>query len=409
MERIETLIVGGGQAGLSLSYYLSQERHEHLVLDAADRPASAWRNDRWDSFCLVTPNWTFSIPGAEYDGDDPHGFMLKDEIVSRFERYVERNNLPVRYGERVLSVSPNERGYTVETGQGLWHAQNVVIATGLYQKPKIPSFGARLSSRILQLPSGKYRNPEALPPGAVLVVGSGQSGCQIAEELYQAGRKVYLCLGSAGRAPRRYRGKDIVEWLLLTGFIERTVENLPSPRARFAALPQVSGKNGGHTLNVHQFYRDGVTLLGRLEGTQEELIRLAPGLQECLARVDEFEANVLKMVDKYIAKKGLGAPPETLPRLSDGYAASEILELDLKEAGISTVIWAMGYAYDYSLVRLPVTDEFGFPITKGGVTRYPGLYFAGMPWLDIQKTGVLHGVKEHTRSIAAHILNQQEM
>ena len=406
MERIETLIVGGGQAGLSISYYLSQEGREHLVLEAAESPAHAWRDDRWDSFCLVTPNWTFMIPGAEYDGDDLHGFMPKDEIVARFERYVERYNLPVRYGVRVLSVQPAERGYTVESGEGAWHAQNVVIATGLYQKAKIPSFGANLSPRILQLPSGKYRNPQALPPGAVLVAGSGQSGCQIAEELYQAGRVVYLSLGSAGRAPRRYRGKDLVEWLLLTGFIERTVENLPSPRARFNSLPQVTGKNGGHTLNVHQFYRDGVTLLGRLDGGQDELIRLAPGLQDCLAKVDEFEANIVKMIDEYIAKKGLDAPPESLPHLRDAYAAPEILELDLKKAGISTIIWAMGHAFDYSLVRLPVTDEFGFPVTKGGVTRFPGLYFAGMPWLDIQKTGVLHGVGQHARSIAGYIVGR---
>jgi putative flavoprotein involved in K+ transport len=283
-------------------------------------------------------------------------------------------------------------------------AQNVVIATGLFQKPKIPPFGARLSPRLLQLHSGKYRNPEALPPGAVLVVGSGQSGCQIAEELYQAGRKVYLVLGSAGRAPRRYRGKDIVEWLLLSGFIERTVDKLPSPAARFASLPQVSGKGGGHTLNVHQFYRDGVTLLGRLNGAQDEKISLAPGLQGSIARVDEFEKNVIKMVDEYIAKNGLDIPSETVPQLRDAYEAPEILELDLKNAGISTIIWAMGYTFDFSLVKLPVTDEFGFPITTGGATRYPGLYFAGLPWLDAQKTGVLHGVKEHAQSIADHVI-----
>jgi putative flavoprotein involved in K+ transport len=407
MERIETLIVGGGQGGLSVSYYLSQERGEHVILEAAERPAHAWRDDRWDSFCLVTPNWTFMIPGAEYDGDDPHGFMPKDEIVARFEGYVERYHPPVRFGVRVLSVTPQDQDYLVESDHGQWLAHNVVVATGLYQKPKIPSFAASLSPRILQLSSSKYRNPDALPPGAVLIAGSGQSGCQIAEELYQAGRKVYLCLGSAGRAPRRYRGKDIAEWLLISGFLERTVEQLPSPRARFNALPQVSGKNGGHTLNLHQFYHDGVTLLGRLDGAQDEGISLTPGLQASLAKVDEFEAFILKMVDEFIARKGLDAPPETVPQLRYAYDAPEILELDLKKAGIGTVIWAMGYAFDYSLVKLPVTDEFGFPITQGGATRYPGLYFAGMPWLDAQKTGVLIGVKEHAGRIASHLLNRK--
>ena len=406
MEHIETLIVGGGQGGLSVSYNLKQERHEHIVLEGASQPAHAWRDDRWDSFCLVTPNWTFNLPGAEYDGSDPHGFMPKDEIVNRFERYVDTNNLPVRFGVRVTSVTPENGGYKVESDHGQWMAHNVVIATGLFQKPKYPPYAANLSPRLLQLHSGKYRNPDALPPGAVLVAGSGQSGCQIAEELNQAGRKVYLTLGSAGRAPRVYRGKDIVEWLLLIGFIERTVERLPSPAARFASLPQVSGKNGGHSLNVHQFYRDGMTLLGRLKGAQDEGISLEPGLQASIAKVDAFEANVIKMVDEYIAKNNLDAPPESLPQLRDAYEAPEILELDLEKAGITTVIWAIGYKFDYSLVRLPVTDEFGFPITKGGATRYPGLYFAGLPWLDAQKTGVLHGVGEHARSIAAHIASR---
>ena len=333
--------------------------------------------------------------------------MPRAEIVARFERHIERHRPPVRFGVCVLSVSRDDPGYRVETSQGLWHADNVVIATGLYQAPKIPAFSRGLPANILQLHTSKYRNPDSLPPGAVLVAGSGQSGCQIAEELYQAGRVVYLCMGSAGRVPRRYRGRDIVEWLDLTGFLGRTPDKLPSLQKRFASNPLVTGKDGGHTLNLHQFYLDGVTLLGRLSGANDGKVFLAPDLKENLAKMDELETNIVKMVDEYIAKAGLEAPEDTLPVLRDAYGASEILELDLAKAGVSTIIWAMGYNFDFSLVKMAEMDEFGFPVTKGGVTRHAGLYFAGLPWLDSQRTGILLGVGEHARAIAAQIVGKR--
>ena len=279
----------------------------------------------------------------------------------------------------------------------------MIVATGLFQAPKVPSFATNLSPEILQLTSGQYRNPQALPPGAVLVAGSAQSGCQIAEELYQAGRKVYLCTGTAGRVPRRYRGKNIVAWMMVSGFMNMTPDKLPSPRARFAGNPQVTGKNGGHNLNLHQFARDGVTLLGRAAGAEDGAILLAPDLHENLARADRFEAEFIKNIDEYIAKNGLEAPEETLPVLRDGYDTPQLSRLDLKSAGISTIIWALGYSFDYSLVKLPVTDADGFPITTRGVTQYPGLYFLGMPWLSTRKSGLLGGVGEDAAGIASHI------
>jgi putative flavoprotein involved in K+ transport len=350
MQQIHTLIVGGGQGGLATSYYLQQHGIEHIVLEQAAQAGSAWRNGRWDSFTLVTPNWTVQMPGAEYQGDDPNGFLSRDQVVAYFEQYVERFHLPVQYGVRVTGVetAPSGKGYRVTTDRDLYEAANVVIAVGLYQRPKIHASSVHLPATITQIHSGQYRNPQALPPGAVLVVGSAQSGCQITEELYQSGRTVYLCVGSAGRVPRRYRGKDCFDWLHLAGFLDRTVDKLPSPEAKFAGNPHVSGKDGGHTLNLHQFARDGVRLLGHMTGIQDHHIALAPDLKESLAKVDQLEADLVKGIDDFIEKNGLDHPKESLPVLRDGYLVEEIRELDLKSTGIGTVIWATGYTFDFS-------------------------------------------------------------
>ena len=399
-EQIDTVIVGGGQGGLSTSYYLVQQGREHVILEQADKAAKAWR-ERWDSFTLITPNWTIRLPGAEYQGDAPDSFTARDEVVAYFKEYIERFELPIRYGIRVTSVEPVETGYLVRTEEAEFKAANVVIATGMYQQPKIPPFSSNLSSEILQLHSSEYHKPEALPEGAVLVVGSAQSGCQIAEELYQSGRKVYLSVSSAARVPRRYRGKDITQWLDDLGFYDRTADQLPSPRAKFGGSIHGTGKDGGHTINLHQFARDGVVLLGHIQSVQEDRIELTPDLMESLAKADKFEEDVVKQVDEYIEKTGLDAPLETLPELRDGYEAEVILDLDLKSVGITTVIWATGYKFDFNIVRLPVFDEDGYPQQKRGVTEYPGLYFVGLPFLHTGKSGLLLGVGDD----AAHVVS----
>ncbi len=404
-KKIDTLIVGGGQGGLSTSYYLTQHGIEHRVLEQAERAAHAWRNGRWDSFTLITPNWSFRLPGAPYQGDDPNGFMGREEIVGTFEAYLERYQLPVQFQTRVTSIESlnGMGGFTVKTEDEALQAKNVVIATGLFQKPKLPAASTQLTSRLTQLHTSQYRNPEALPPGAVLVVGSGQSGCQIVEELHQSGRQVFLCVSGAIRLPRRYRGKDIYEWVHLSGFLDRTVEQLPSPKARFAANPTLTGRDGGHTLNLHQFACEGIGLLGKLSGGEGETIRLRPDLHENLAKADRGEAEMVEMIDRYIENNGLEAAPEQLPALHDGFACQQVAELNLQEAGINTVIWATGYQFDFSLVKFPVFDGDGFPIQKSGVTEVPGLYFAGLPWLPGQKSGLLLGVAQNAEQVAASI------
>ena len=401
-EQVDTIIVGAGQAGLSTSYHLTQQGREHIILEQADQAAAVWRN-RWDSFTLITPNWMIRLPGAEYQGDDPDGFMPRDEVVAYFEEYIERFELPVRYGTRVISVEPIEAGYLVSTGQAEYEADNVVIATGMFQQPKMPPISANLPSEIRQLHSSEYRNPEALPAGAVLVVGSAQSGCQIAEELYQSGRVVYLSVGSAPRVPRRYRGKDITWWMDEIGLSDRTVDQLPSPKAKFAPSAQGTGKDGGHTINLHQFVRDGVVLLGHIQSVEEGRIFLAPDLKENLAKADKFEADIAKAIDDYIERNELDFSLEALPELSDGYQAEEILELDLKSAGISSVIWATGYKFDFGMVKLSAFDEDGYPLQKRGVTEFPGLYFIGLPFLHKLKSGLLFGVGDDAAHVVEHI------
>lgn len=402
VEKIESVIVGGGQAGLSLSYYLSQAGREYIVLEKSPQAADAWRNHRWDSFTLITPNWSFRLPGAEYTDSDPDGFMGKNEIIHRFEQYEQKNHLPVSYSSRVTGVEPmqNHYRYRIATDHKVYESKNVVLSTGMYQKIKTPPYATQIPQDILQIPSDAYRNPNALPPGAVLVVGSAQSGSQIAEELNEAGRKVYLSTCSAGRFPRRYRGKDGYDWLNRVGFFDRTVAMLASPRDRIFGSPHSSGKGGGHEINLHKFNRDGIILLGHLRGYEDGKLVIAPDLKENLAKSDGFAANAIKAFDEYILKNSLNIPAEEVVILDDGYRAPVILSLDLAAEGISVIVWATGYSIDLSLTQLPLLDSYGFPSADRGVTKYPGLYLLGMPWLNKFKSGFLMGVGESAQYLA---------
>ena len=408
MKTFETIIIGGGQAGLAASYYLKRHGHDHIVLEQAVEAANAWRNHRWDSFTLNTPNWQSQLAGAGLPGADPDAFVSRDELVSYFGNYIRANQLPIWYGARVLSVRQEAGRYTVETTEGTFHAKNVVVATGLYQTPRIPRFKGALSPEIRQLHSDGYRNPGSLPSGAVLVVGSAQSGAQIAEELYQSGTQVYLSVSRSGRVPRRYRDKDINWWSNELGLYERTVDELKSPRDKFGGKPHISGTMGGHTINLHRFAADGVTLIGRVAELGGDRIELAHDLHSNLAAADQFEANLTAKIDIYIDEHRMEIPEETLPRCTAGFEQEERDELDLAQSGIQTVIWATGYAFDFSMVRLPVFDADGYPIQRRGVTDYRGLYFAGLPWLHTAKSGLIFGVSEDAEYIVSQIVNQTE-
>ncbi|MGY8664214.1 NAD(P)/FAD-dependent oxidoreductase [Bradyrhizobium sp. UFLA05-109] len=406
---VNTVIVGGGQAGLAVSHYLTRLSVNHVVLEQADRPGEAWRNHRWDSFTLNTPRWQSRLPGVRYGDDDPDGFMARSEVVAHFETLAR--GLPARFGARVVAIerNPMSGSYTVEIDSDeRITAHNVVVATGLYQIPKIPALSDAFPNDIKQLHSDLYRNPEQLVPGAVLVVGSAQSGAQIAEELCESGRKVFLAVGRAGRTPRRYRGKDANWWFERLGHYDRKVSELPSPQAKFAGKPHISGTKGGHTISLHQFARDGVVLLGRLKDVKAGILVVAGDLHDNLAAADQAEAEFVSAVDAHVAATKMTVPEETLPALRDGFAQPILTELDLSASGITNVIWATGYSYDFSIVKLPVVDGDGFPIQTRGVSAYPGLFFVGLPWLHTAKSGLIYGVGVDASFIADRIAERRD-
>jgi putative flavoprotein involved in K+ transport len=366
------------------------------VLERRDRLGGGWR-DRWDEFTLVTPNWTASFPGLAYDGDDPDGFMGRDDIAARVARYAEVVSAPVALGTELQRLAPLDRGaFRAATSRGVMTARQVVVATGSYHTPRIPPAAARISERVTQLHSHAYRNAAALPDGAVLVVGSGQTGLQLAEELHEAGRTVYLSVGSAGRVPRRYRGRDIFGWLVdlirhgaAHGVTLPTADQLPADR-RLSPMPALTGRHGGHDTNLREYAAAGIQLAGRLAGANGERIGFAGDLDENLRRADRFfDERFRRPIDTYIARAGLDAPPAGDVAVS--HQPAELAELDLARAGVSTVIWATGYDLDYSWIEAPLLDERGYPRNVRGAASVPGLYFLGLLWQHSQASASLLG------------------
>jgi putative flavoprotein involved in K+ transport len=406
-ERIEAIIIGAGHAGLSTSYHLTQAGMPHVVLEAG-RVGERWRSNRWDSFTLVTPNWTLRLPGYPYTGTDPDGFLSREEIVAYLQEYARSFGAPVREGVRVTAVETqaSSSGYTVTTAAGNYETPMVVVATGFFEQPKIPADAAALSADIVQIHSSGYRNPEILPPGAVLVVGSGQSGCQIAEELHESGRQVYLSTGTAGRVPRRYRGKDTAWWLAELGRFDGTVDKLPSPHDKYAGNPHLSGKRGGHTINLHRFAHDGIVLLGHLRGFSTDRVIFVPDLKSNLEKADKIAADFRRDADALVKNAGIDLPAPNPGNTDeydglDGYEQEEILELDLRARQIGSIVWAAGFNVDYSFVRIPVFDAIGYPIQTRGVTAHPGLCFMGVHYHHKKASDLFYGVGADAEYVAA--------
>ena len=395
-------VIGGGQAGLAMSYCLKQRAIDHVVLEK-NRVGHEWRSHRWDSFCLVTPNWQCRLPGFPYRGPDPHGFMLKDEIVRYLEDYVRFFEPPLREGVaatslRALPRAPGQGagratgGFEVATSEGELRVEQVVIATGGYHTPQIPRLGERLPDGITQIHSSAYRNPGTLPPGEVLVVGTGQSGCQIAEDLHIAGRRVHLAVGSAPRTARRYRGRDVVDWLEDMGYYSLPVHAHPlKERVRAKANHYVTGRDGGRDIDLRQRALEGMSLHGRVIDVRGTRLELARDLRHNLDQADAVAESIKTSIDKFIADKGLSAPDEAR-YVPVWEPPAETPYLDLATTAISSVVWCTGFRSDYRWIEVPIFDGRGYPVHNRGVTELGGLYFLGLPWLYTWGSGRFSGV-----------------
>jgi putative flavoprotein involved in K+ transport len=396
----EVVIVGAGQAGLATSHELAERGVEHVVLERG-RVGETWRG-RWESFCLVTPNWSMQLPGQPYDGSDPDAFDHRDEIVGFLERYANRNDAPVEEGVQVTALDPLEsEGLRLTTSRGELEADSVVLCTGAYQKPHRPPVAASLPADLLQIDVEDYSRPGALPEGPVLLVGSGQSGCQIAEELQEAGREVFLSCGRAPWVPRRIGEHDAVWWAKESGFLSTPVSALPDPSARLFGNVLISGRDGGHDLNLRTLRDKGVTLLGHFAGAEGRDARFLPDLEGSIEWGDERHRELRKLFTEFAAEQGI-SPPEMPDPEPLGVKPRELLDL----RGFGAVIFSSGFRPDYrSWVNVAGGfDELGFPLhDEGASTAAPGLFFVGVHFLRTRKSSIFLGVGEDARIVAETI------
>ncbi len=403
VEAVETLIVGGGQAGLAISEQLSKRGLPHLVLER-HRIAERWRTERWDGLHANGPAWHDRLPGMPIAGVDPDGFATRDQMVDYFAAYAQRIAAPVRCGVAVTALrrKPDGAGFVAETSAGTIAAAQVVAATGPFQRGIVPAM-VPAETGIVQMHSNAYRNPDQLPAGAVLVVGAGSSGTQIADELCRAGRRVYLAVGRHQRPPRRYRGKDFGWWLRVLGHWDATT---PDPSVRHVTIA-VSGAYGGQTIDFRRLAARGVTLVGRADGYADGVMRFAPDLAANLAAGDASYLAVLDGADAHVAREGLDLPEEPVARQAEPdppCVTDPIRHLDLREAGIAAIVWATGFALDFGWLQVDgAFNERGAPVHRRGVSEVPGLYFLGLPWLSSRQSSFIFGAERDATYLAEQI------
>jgi cation diffusion facilitator CzcD-associated flavoprotein CzcO len=406
MEQVETLVVGGGQAGLAVSRELGVRGVEHVVLERG-RIGQTWR-DWWDSFCLVTPNWSVRLPGHHYDGSDPDGFMPRDDVVAYLERYAASVSAPIREGIEVRSLESTDHGrFVARTTAGVYRAEHVVLANGSYQRPHLPAGAADLPADLLRIDVTGYRNADALPDGHVLIVGSGQSGCQLAEELYKAGRDVFLACGRAPWAPRRIGDHDIVWWGAESGFLDLGLETLASPEARLDANILTTGHRGGHDLHLRTLQELGVTLMGRFVGASGSRASFAPDLAATVAWGDERYHRLMDMLRAFASSRSIELPDLAEPPPFDASSVPEELNL----AGFGAVIFTGGFRPDYGswLAWPEAFDSLGFPRQHDGAsTVVPNLYFVGVHFLRKRKSSTFYGVGEDAAVVADTISSRRQ-
>ncbi|WP_344022186.1 MSMEG_0569 family flavin-dependent oxidoreductase [Pseudonocardia kongjuensis] len=406
-EHRPVVVVGGGQAGLAMSRCLGVRGIDHLVLER-DVVASSWKRYRWDTFCLVTPNWQCDLPDFPYAGDDPHGFMVREEIIGYLEAYREFVDPPLREGVTVTRLTRDERGtFTLETTAGTCTADQVVVATGGYHTPVVPSLTEPLPTGITQVQSQDYRSGAQLPPGEVLVVGSGQSGAQIAEDLHLEGRRVHLAVGSAPRVARFHRGRDVTDWLDEMGYYRMPVTEHPRREAvRAQANHYVTGRDGGRDIDLRRFAAEGMRLYGSLADHAGGALRFRPDLAAALDHADEVCESIKETIDAHIERNGIDAPPGE--RYTPVWRPEqETTELALDGSGITSVVWCVGFRQDFGWIDVPVFTGRGTPVHTRGATSVPGLFFLGLPWQWTWGSGRFSGVGQDAGYLAERIRSQR--
>lgn len=406
---LDIAVIGAGHSGLAVSYLLKQRGFDHLVFERG-RIGEAWRSHRWDSFAMNTPNKRNVLPGTVYTGPDPDGFCSAREFADQLESYAASNGLPVRQRASVVAVERNDNdphfAITVDEDGTLqtYRAKQVVATSGAQYGRQVPSFAGKISPSILQLHTSEYRSPSQLPPGAVLVVGSAQSGCQIAEDLAEGGRTVFLATSMVARVPRRYRGRDITDWLTDNGFFDMPTSAVTDPKAFQMKVPILSGiGDQGHTLSLQLLARKGVTILGKVQDADATHAYLAPNAAEHVKFGDMFSMRAKAMVDEFIAKSGIDAPPPEHDDadIPDAEAAcvSDITTLDFAAHNVTSIIWTTGFAPNFSYLKLPVFDAAGLPKHVDGVADVKGIYFMGLPWMRARKSLMILGAHDDAEYI----------
>lgn len=411
MLKTGVVIIGAGHAGLSTSYCLKQQQIVHQVFEKGSI-GEVWQSQRWDSFKLNTPNWANALPGENYEGDQRERFESAKWFSSYLKEYSLRHQLTVAENAEVISVEKDEgeNNFVVDVRINgevqRWSCNQVVVASGIMNKEKIPAISKSLPENILQLHASTYKNPNQLPGGNILVVGSAQSGCQVTEDLLDAGRKVFLSTGRVGRFPRRYRGKDIVEWNAATKFFDMRTADVPDKRMIKAPTAQVSGVGPlGKSLSLQYLFKKGATILGHLKNFTDGELQFDDNAEERVHEADEFSAQIKKMVDKFIEGNSIDAPQNETDEGDEpdvnAACVSHITFLNLSKENIATVIWTTGFSADFSWLKLPVLDEEGMPIHNEGKSSVDGLYFIGFPWLRSRKSGIIYGMKDDATYIAS--------
>lgn len=402
IEQIDTLVVGGGQAGIAMSEHLSNNDIPHLVLEKS-RIAERWRSGRWDSLVANGPAWHDRFPGLEFAGFDPDGFAAKEAVADYLVAYAEKFATPIRTGVEVKDATrlPGRAGFRVETSSGVMEARHIVSATGAFQTPVIPPVIPG-DAPLCQIHSFGYRNPDQLPKGAVMVVGAGSSGAQIAQELMEAGRKVYLSVGPHDRPPRAYRGRDYCWWLGVLGLWDVPA---PAPGTEHVTIA-VSGAHGGETVDFRRLAARGITLVGMTEGYKDGVLGFAGDLNDNVAGGDRNYLDLLRQCDAYVAENDLDLPEEPAAHLIDADSACmthPLRELDLAAAGVTSVVWATGFARDYGWLKVDAFDDKGAPLHQRGVSTVPGVYFLGLPWQSRRGSSFIWGVWHDARYVAEQI------